>query len=136
MAPHCGGMWLRQPCRSTPGRPVQCLPRIRSRFQPPMTHRRIAGRASRSGPVRGHRHINWIGECGGLIIVSAPFPVMQATDDLDNYFYVHALALGMDGKLRLLDAETHFSLTNALGSVSFVQAKAIDIAAKQHPRAC
>jgi hypothetical protein len=42
----------------------------------------------------------------------------------------------MDSKLRLLDAETDFCLTNALGSVSFVQAKAIDIAARQYPRAC
>jgi hypothetical protein len=34
------------------------------------------------------------------------------------------------------NAETHFSFTNALGMVSFAQAKAIDIAAKQYPRAC
>jgi hypothetical protein len=27
---------------------------------------------------------------------------MQATDDLDTYFYVHTLAVGADGKLRLL----------------------------------
>jgi hypothetical protein len=35
-----------------------------------------------------------------------------------------------------LNAETHFSFTNALGMVSFTQAKAIDIAAAQYPRAC
>ena len=34
--------------------------------------------------------------------MSAPSPVMQATDDLDTYFYVHTLAVGADGKLRLL----------------------------------
>ena len=34
------------------------------------------------------------------------------------------------------NAETHFSFTNALGMVSFAQAKAIDIAAEQYPRAC
>ncbi len=51
----------------------------------------------------GHRHIDWIGECGGLLIVSAPSPVMAAADDQDNYFYV--LAVGADGKLSLLEPD-------------------------------
>jgi Calcineurin-like phosphoesterase len=34
------------------------------------------------------------------------------------------------------NAETHFSFTNALGMVSFAQAKAIGMATKQYPRAC
>jgi hypothetical protein len=34
------------------------------------------------------------------------------------------------------NAETHFSFTNALGLVSFAQAKALDIAVGQYPRAC
>ena len=37
--------------------------------------------------------------------MSAPSPVMQATDDCDTYFYVHTLAVGTDGKLRLLEPE-------------------------------
>jgi hypothetical protein len=37
--------------------------------------------------------------------VSAPSPVMAATDDRDTYFYVHTLAVGTDGKLRLLEPD-------------------------------
>lgn len=52
--------------------------------------------------MHGHRHIDWIGECGGLLIVSAPSPVMEATNDLRTYFYIGSLATGADGQLRLL----------------------------------
>ena len=31
--------------------------------------------------MHGHRHIDWIGACGSLRIISAPSPVMEATDD-------------------------------------------------------
>ena len=55
--------------------------------------------------MHGHRHIDWIGECGGLLIVSAPSPVMEATDDRDTYFYIHNLAIGADGKLKLLEPD-------------------------------
>ena len=41
--------------------------------------------------MHGHRHTDWIGECGGLTIVSAPSPVMGKTNDRDTYFYVHTL---------------------------------------------
>lgn len=52
--------------------------------------------------MHGHRHIDWIGDCGGLLIVSAPSPVMKATDNLRTYFYIQSLATGVDGQLRLL----------------------------------
>jgi hypothetical protein len=55
--------------------------------------------------MHGHRHIDWIGECGGLLIVSAPSPVMAAADDRDTYFFVHTLAVGADGKLRLIEPD-------------------------------
>jgi len=55
--------------------------------------------------MHGHRHIDWIGECGGLLIVSAPSPVMEADDRLETYFYVHTLAVGTDERLRLLEPE-------------------------------
>ncbi|HXA21710.1 MAG TPA: metallophosphoesterase [Acetobacteraceae bacterium] len=55
--------------------------------------------------MHGHRHIDWIGECGGLLIVSAPSPVMEAIDCLETYFYVHTLAIGTDERLRLLHPE-------------------------------
>jgi predicted MPP superfamily phosphohydrolase len=54
--------------------------------------------------MHGHRHIDWIGECGGLVIVSAPSPVMEATNDLDTYFYIHTLEAG-GGRLGLLEPE-------------------------------
>jgi len=44
--------------------------------------------------MHGHRHIDWIGECGGLRIVSAPSPVMNTADDRTTYFYIHTLARG------------------------------------------
>jgi hypothetical protein len=64
--------------------------------------RPLAGRAVL---MHGHRHIDWIGECAGLPIVSAPSPVMEVTDDKDTAFYIHTLAIDADGKLRLLAPE-------------------------------
>ena len=52
--------------------------------------------------MHGHRHIDWIGECAGVHIVSAPSPVMEATDDLCTCFYIHSLTAGADGRLSLL----------------------------------
>jgi len=52
--------------------------------------------------MHGHRHVDWIGECAGLTIVSAPSPVMEVTDDKDTAFYIHTLAIDTDGKLSLL----------------------------------
>jgi hypothetical protein len=63
---------------------------------------RVAGRAV---VMHGHRHVDWIGECGRLLIVSAPSPVMNATDDDDTYFYIHTIAAGSDSRLRLLEPE-------------------------------
>ncbi len=45
--------------------------------------------------MHGHRHIDWIGECGGLVIVSAPSPVMGGAES-EAYFYIHTLATGED----------------------------------------
>ena len=58
--------------------------------------------AGRAVMMHGHRHVDWIGTCCGLRIVSAPSPVMDATDDQDTCFYLHTLAVGQDGRLRLL----------------------------------
>ena len=55
--------------------------------------------------MHGHRHVDWIGACGELLIVSAPSPVMQGTDEAGAYFYVHTLASGSDGRLRLIEPE-------------------------------
>lgn len=55
--------------------------------------------------MHGHRHIDWIGECARLLIVSAPSPIMEATNDADTYFYIHTLAIQNDGRLGLLAPE-------------------------------
>lgn len=55
--------------------------------------------------MHGHRHVDWIGECAGLPIVSAPSPVMEVTDDKETAFYIHTLAINADGKLSLLAPE-------------------------------
>jgi hypothetical protein len=55
--------------------------------------------------MHGHRHIDWIGSCGDLVIVSAPSPVMDVTDDGDTYFYIHSLGVAADGSLALCEPE-------------------------------
>ena len=51
--------------------------------------------------MHGHRHVDWIGACGKLKIISAPSPVM-APDSKPTHFYVHALGLAADGSLALM----------------------------------
>lgn len=58
--------------------------------------------AGRTVIMHGHRHIDWIGECAGLVIVSAPSPVMSAPDDVISYFYIQTLAIEKHSRLRLL----------------------------------
>jgi hypothetical protein len=67
--------------------------------------RRLQALGGRAVLMHGHRHIDWIGECARLLIVSAPSPVMEATNDVDTYFYVHTLAMRNDGQLGLLSPE-------------------------------
>jgi hypothetical protein len=52
--------------------------------------------------MHGHRHVDWIGRCGSVRIISAPSPLMEARDDQPTCFYIHKLATGPDGRLRLL----------------------------------
>jgi len=51
--------------------------------------------------MHGHRHIDWIGTCGALKIVSAPSPVMGRNEE-PPHFYVHEIAAGKGGAIRLL----------------------------------
>ncbi len=67
--------------------------------------RRLLHLGGRAVIMHGHRHVDWIGECGGLHIVSAPSPVMGSTDDAATYFYVHTFAIGTDQRLKLLEPE-------------------------------
>ena len=43
--------------------------------------RQLQALGGRAVTMHGHRHVDWIGECGGVRIVSAPSPVMEATDE-------------------------------------------------------
>jgi hypothetical protein len=67
--------------------------------------RRLQSLAGRVVLMHGHRHVDWIGECAGLAIVSAPSPIMEATNDLSTCFYIHTLAVGRDRRLRLLQPQ-------------------------------
>ena len=55
--------------------------------------------------MHGHRHIDWIGACGALRIISAPSPVMGAPDAAPASFLIHTLAAGSGGRLCLLAPE-------------------------------
>jgi hypothetical protein len=67
--------------------------------------RRLQALGTRAVLMHGHRHIDWIGKCAGLSIVSAPSPVMEAADDADTYFYIHTLAAQSGGRIGLLTPE-------------------------------
>ncbi len=67
--------------------------------------RRLRPFAGRLVLMHGHRHIDWIGECAGLPIVSAPSPVMSAPDDVASYFYIQTFTVGPHARLRILPPE-------------------------------
>lgn len=67
--------------------------------------RKLQPFANRCIAMHGHRHIDWIGACGRLKIVSAPSPIMGARDDEPTYFHIHTLAAGTEGRLQLLSPE-------------------------------
>jgi hypothetical protein len=64
--------------------------------------RKLDSLAGRAVVMHGHRRIDWIGACGALKIISAPSPVMNATDDMATHFYIRTLTGGPDGQLGLL----------------------------------
>ncbi len=67
--------------------------------------RKLKPFAARAIVMHGHRHIDWIGACGELRIVSAPSPVMGGKNDAHKYFHIHNLTSGPDGRLRMLPPE-------------------------------
>lgn len=64
--------------------------------------------------MHGHRHVDWIGACGALTILSAPSPVMGTTDEAPAHFYIHTLAAQPDGRLQLLPP-TRVDIAGAAG---------------------
>jgi Calcineurin-like phosphoesterase len=67
--------------------------------------RKLRSLAPRAIIMHGHRHIDWIGACGELKIVSAPSPVMGSTDEAPTYFHIHTLTTGPGGRVCLLAPE-------------------------------
>jgi len=65
--------------------------------------RRLQRLADRAVVMHGHRHIDWIGRCGQLLIVSAPSPVMSKSDSDDLYFYVHTVGVDASGCIALAE---------------------------------
>jgi hypothetical protein len=55
--------------------------------------------------MHGHRHTEWIGRCGGLTIVSAPSPVMGATDADERHFFIHTVTTASDGRVALISPD-------------------------------
>jgi 3',5'-cyclic AMP phosphodiesterase CpdA len=51
--------------------------------------------------MHGHRHIDWMGECGGVLIVSAPSTTMPAKGRSDVYFSVHTIGIDASGRIGL-----------------------------------
>jgi hypothetical protein len=67
--------------------------------------RRLQRLKGRAILMHGHRHTEWIGTSGDLIIVSAPSPVMDARDADDTHFFIHTLEASGDGRVALLEPE-------------------------------
>jgi hypothetical protein len=67
--------------------------------------RHLQRSASRILVMHGHRHIDWMGRCGDLVILSAPSAVMAATERDAVYFYVHTVGVDSTGRVGLAEPE-------------------------------
>lgn len=67
--------------------------------------RRLRAFAERTVVMHGHRHIDWIGECGGLTIISAPSSTMPSSGADDAYFCVHTIGVDASGRMTLAAPE-------------------------------
>jgi hypothetical protein len=66
--------------------------------------RQLRPQAARLVVFHGHRHTEWIGQCGGVRIVSASSPVMDVAKNGSVSFFVHTLAVS-DGEVKLAAPE-------------------------------
>ena len=56
--------------------------------------------------LHGHRHTDWMGDCSGVRILSAPSPMMGAADPATpRDFWIHAFVPGPGDALELLASE-------------------------------
>jgi 3',5'-cyclic AMP phosphodiesterase CpdA len=67
--------------------------------------RQVQRIARRAIVMHGHRHIDWTGRCGRLVIVSAPSPVMEARDGDSTAFYIHTLGVDEAGRYLMAHPE-------------------------------
>ncbi len=67
--------------------------------------RQLRHTAHRVIVMHGHRHIDWMGRCGDLAILSAPSAVMAAEDSDDVYFYVHTIGVDAAGRIGIAEPE-------------------------------
>jgi hypothetical protein len=67
--------------------------------------RHLSGVANRVVVMHGHRHIDWMGRCGDLAILSAPSAVMAEEEGNAVYFYVHTLVADASGRIGIAEPE-------------------------------
>jgi 3',5'-cyclic AMP phosphodiesterase CpdA len=67
--------------------------------------RKLLRFSHRTVVMHGHRHIDWMGACGDLLILSAPSAVMPAKGTSDLYFYIHTVGVDGSGRLRLAEPQ-------------------------------
>ena len=68
----------------------------------------IAPYASRVLILHGHRHTDWIGTCGDVVLCSAPSVSLGSSHGAEKYrgsFHVHEFATSADGGIRLITTE-------------------------------
>jgi 3',5'-cyclic AMP phosphodiesterase CpdA len=66
----------------------------------------IAPHAHRTLVLHGHRHRDWIGICGGVILCSAPSTALGSDGEMyHGGFYIHEFDTGMGGSVRLIATE-------------------------------
>ncbi len=67
----------------------------------------IAPHARRTLVLHGHRHRDWIGICGGVILCSAPSAALGSYDGemYRGSFRIHELEAAIDGSVRLISTE-------------------------------
>jgi hypothetical protein len=53
--------------------------------------------------LHGHRHRDWIGACGGIVLCSAPSASLgsQSGEKYQGAFFIHDFMLGLDGSIQL-----------------------------------
>lgn len=67
--------------------------------------RQVQRLSRRAVVMHGHRHVDWIGRCGRLVIISAPSPVMEARDADTTCFYIHTLGVDDAGRYLMAHPE-------------------------------